>query len=66
MNNSTPLTPAQRADIHDRARRQAQVLRRAAIADMWRSVYCFAADALRAAQHRLHRMAPQSNRPSGV
>ncbi len=66
MNNTNPLTPAQRASIHDRARIQALVLRRAAVDATWQSVYRFAADALRAAHHMLRRWVPESNHPSGV
>lgn len=60
------LTPAQRADMYAQARRQAQLLRRAAIADFWHAAYRLAADALRAAQHVLQRAVPRSNHPSGV
>lgn len=66
MYTTTPLTPAQRADIHARARRQAQLLRRAAIADFWHAAYRLAADGLRTAQHALHRAVPHSKHPSGV
>ena len=66
MYPSTTLTPAQRADIHDRARRQAQLLRRAAIADFWNAAYSLVASRLRVAQQVLHRAAPHANRPSGV
>jgi hypothetical protein len=47
MYPSTTLTPQQRADIHARARRQAQLLRRAAVADFWHSVYGYAVRVLR-------------------
>ena len=50
MYYSTNLTPEQHADLFARARCQAQVLRRAAIADFWRSVFRLGARALRAAQ----------------
>lgn len=66
MYTTTPLTPAQRADIHASARRQAQLLRRAAAADFWYAAYRLAADGLRAAQHTLGRAAHHSKHPSGV
>lgn len=66
MNNTNPLTPAQRASIHDRARIQALALRRAAVDDTWQAVLRFAAEALRAAHHMLLRWGTRSNRPSGV
>ncbi len=48
---NTPIHPTaeQRADVHDRARRRAQQLRNAAIANFWHGVYRFAVHALRAA-----------------
>ena len=47
---STHFTTEQLADVHDRARSQAQHLRRAAIADFWQGVYRFATHALREPQ----------------
>ncbi len=66
MYAATSLTPEQRANIHERARRQALLLRKAAVADFWHATYRLAADALRAAQHALHRAVPHSKHPSGV
>ena len=66
MYPSTALTSAQRADMYAQARHQAQLLRRAAIADFWSAAYHLAADALRAAQHALQRAVPRSKHPSGV
>lgn len=47
---STLFTAEQLAEVHDSARRHAEHLRRAAIADFWRCVYCFVSHALRAMQ----------------
>ena len=66
MYPSTALTPAQQANMYAQARHQAQLLRRAAIADFWSAAYRLAADALRATQHALHRAVPHSKHPSGV
>jgi hypothetical protein len=66
MYPTTTLNPEQRAQLHARARRQAQMLRRAAVADFWRAAYLLTADALRAAQRLPHRLAPHSKHPSGV
>ena len=45
---TTRLSAEQLARLHDNARRQAQQLRRAAIADFWRGVHQLAASALHA------------------
>ncbi len=66
MYTATPLTPEQRASIHECARREAQLLRRAALTDFWIAAYRLVADALRAAKNALHRAVPRSNHPSGV
>lgn len=82
MYPSTPLTAEQRDYMHARARRQAQVLREAAIDDFWRGVYTLGARALRAARRALRRTgtvaaaaaarttngggSPVSHNPSGV
>ena len=58
---TTHLTAAQRADIHARARRQAQSLRRAAVTDFWQGVYHFGANTVRAALHLLRRTANSAN-----
>jgi hypothetical protein len=39
MYTFTHLTAAERADVHARARSQAQDLRRAAVGDFWHGVY---------------------------
>ncbi len=72
MYPSTALSPEQRADLHARARRQAQLLRRAAVVDFWHGAYRLGASALQAAWHMVHRTAsttaatPVSRKPSGV
>ena len=71
MSASTPLTAEQRANLHDSARRLAQQLRRAAIADFWQGVHRLAAHALRALG-RANTAAPRkpeatiSHNPTGV
>ncbi|MES2949967.1 MAG: hypothetical protein V4858_15600 [Pseudomonadota bacterium] len=72
MYPTTVLTPEQRADLHTQARRQAQLLRRAAIAGFWRGVYRLGASALQATWHVVHRTTTTtattlvSRNPSGV
>ena len=66
MYPSTALTMEQRACLHAEARRQSQMLRRAAVADFWRAAYRLTANALRAARYLPHRLALHSNHPSGV
>ena len=66
MYPTTHLTASERADLHARARRQAQSLRRAAVADFWQGVHRLGANALRAASQGLHRVAHLSRHPSGV
>lgn len=54
MYPSNPLSAAQRADLHTRARRQAQLARQAAVSGFWHSVFDHAASALRVPLHALH------------
>lgn len=68
MYSSKPLSSQQRADLHSRARRQAQHLRDHAVSAFWYGVYQHTASALRAAQRRLHRTGATtvSHQPSGA
>lgn len=69
---STPtaaLSPAERADLHDRARRHANALRGQAVDAFWYGIYRTAVTTLRAARAhlaRLAQMAHLSRHPSGV
>lgn len=65
MYPSTALTAEQHADLYARARRQAQLLRRAAVIDFWRGVYGLGARTLSAAR-RLLRSTSTSNSTSTV
>lgn len=66
MYPTTHLSASERADLHARARSQAQALRRAAAADFWHGVRRLGANAVRAASQGLHRLAHLSRHPSGV
>ena len=66
MYSTTTLSTEQRARLHVLARRQAQLLRRAAISDFWHTAYHLAAHALRVVRHLPQRLAPHAKYPSGV